>query len=228
MIDVGAEPPIPWPPDAKSWVIWKDPDAWKDWWWEEKGMKKDEMVGCHHQLNGHEFGWTLGIADGQGDLACCNSWDRKESDMTEWLNWIEYSIVYMYHSFLIHSSTDGHLHCFHILAIVNSAVMNIGVYVSLSVLVSSVYMPSSGISGSYGRSIFNFIRNLHTVLHSGYTSLHSHQQCKSVPFTLHPIQHLLFIDILIAAILTSMRWYLIVVLIFISLIVMFRIFSCGC
>ena len=85
--DVEAETPILWPPDAKSWLIGKDPDAGKDWGQEEKGTTEDEMVGWYHRLSGHGFGWTLGVGDGQGGLACCSSWGCKELDMTEQLNW---------------------------------------------------------------------------------------------------------------------------------------------
>ena len=84
--DVEAETLILWPPDVKNWLTGKDPDAWKDWGLEEKGMTEDEMVGWHHQHNGHGFVWTPGVGDGQGGLVCCNSWGRKEWDMTEWLN----------------------------------------------------------------------------------------------------------------------------------------------
>ena len=87
--DAEAETPILWPPDAKSWLIGKDSDAGRDWGQEEKGTTEDEMAGRHHWLNGDDFGWTPGVGDGQGGLACCDSWGYKESDMTERLNWTE-------------------------------------------------------------------------------------------------------------------------------------------
>ena len=87
--DAEAETPILWPPDAKNWLIGKDPDAGIDWRREEKGMTEDEVVEWHHRLNGHEFEWMRGVGDGQGCLACCSPWGHKKSDTTEWLNWTE-------------------------------------------------------------------------------------------------------------------------------------------
>ena len=97
--DVEAETKILWPTHVKSRLIWKDPDAGKDWGQEEKGTTEDEMVGWHHRLNGHGFGWTLGVGDGQGGLACCGSWGWKELDTTEWLNWTELMITFPVQSF---------------------------------------------------------------------------------------------------------------------------------
>ena len=100
--DAEAETPILWPPDVKGWLIWKDPNAGRDWGQEEKGTTEDEMAGRHHRLDGHEYEWTPGVGDGQGGVACCDSWGRKESDTTErlsdWteLNWTEHKTGFIY------------------------------------------------------------------------------------------------------------------------------------
>ena len=88
-MDATAETPILWPPHAKSWLMGKDPNAGRGWGQEEKGTTEDEMAGWYYPLDGHKFEWTPGVGDGQGGLACCDSWGRKESDTTEQLNWTE-------------------------------------------------------------------------------------------------------------------------------------------
>ena len=101
-IDAKAETPVLRPPHAKCWLIGKDSDAGRDWGQKEKGMTEDEMAGWHHRLDGQEFVWTPGVGDGQGGLVCCNSWGRKESDMTDQLNWTDiYFISNMLYSLIV-------------------------------------------------------------------------------------------------------------------------------
>ena len=94
--DAEAETPVLWAPHGKSWLIGKDSDAGRDWGQEEKGTTEDEMAGWHHWLDGRESEWTPGVGDGQGGLACCHSWDHKESDTSEWLNWTKPNWVSIY------------------------------------------------------------------------------------------------------------------------------------
>ena len=91
--DAEAETPILWTLDMKSWLMWKDPDAGKDWRQEKKGTTEDEMAAWHHWLNGHGFGWSPGVGDGQGGLACCSPWVCKEENMTEQLNRTDFKML---------------------------------------------------------------------------------------------------------------------------------------
>ena len=102
MTDVEAETPVLWPLDAKSWLLWKALDAEKDWEQEEKGTAEDEVVGSHHRLDEHVFGWTGGVGDEQGGLACCSSWGHNESDTSVRMNWTAFLQI-------IHSQIRVHI-----------------------------------------------------------------------------------------------------------------------
>ena len=131
--DAEAETPIIWPTDAKNQLIWKDPDAGKDWRQEEKGTTENEMVRWHHQHDEHEFEQPSGLGDEQGSLACCSPWGYKHLDTAEWLNTKHVHVhTHAYYIFFIHSSVDGHLSCFRDL---------VHVSFQIRIFVCSEYMP---------------------------------------------------------------------------------------
>ena len=155
-----------------------------------------------------------GESQGRGSLVGCHLQGRTKSDTTEATQQQQqYSTVYIYHIFFIHSPVDGYLGCFHFFAIADSAAVNIGVHVSFQTDVLWIYAQQSD-CWIIWYCYVQFLRNFHTALHCGHTSLHTHQQYRRVPFSPHLLQHLLFADFLI-----SVRWCLNVVLMYISLII---------
>jgi len=157
-------------------------------------VTEDKMGGLrHHQLNGHKFEQSLGDGTGQGNPACCSPWGHKESDMTERLN-NKYFFVCMYHSFFIHSSKNGHLGCFLVLAIINSAAMNIGVHVSFSIMFSLGICPVVGLLSHMVVFFLVFFLRISLVSCIVTVPIYIPISNARVPFSPHPLQYLLFVD----------------------------------